>query len=198
MPFLLRLGSLLVAINVLLACTTQPPAPSTATNWTQHRDAVAALSSWEFAGKVSIKTATSAENARLRWSQQPDKLRLEVSGPMGLQPFVLEREGSSLRVFRDKHWQSLATATGALEAELGWPLPLPLLSWWLRGLPDPAVAVTTRELSDGRLQTLEQDGWLLRYDAYAEVDGIKLPSRIRFQREDVSGKILLKRWTIEP
>jgi outer membrane lipoprotein LolB len=155
------------------------------------------VSHWGFAGKVSIKTATTAENASLRWSQQPDQLRLEVSGPMGLQPLLFERKGSTLRVFRDNYWQSLATVTGALEEELGWPLPLPLLSWWLRGLSAPTATISARTLKNGLLQALEQDGWILHYDAYAVVDGMRLPSRIRFMREDVSGKILLKRWTIE-
>jgi outer membrane lipoprotein LolB len=195
---LLRFCALLTSIAVLSACTTTAPTPSVATDWQHHRDRIAAVTTWGFTGKVSIKTADSAENARLRWSQGPASLQLEVSGPMGVKPVLFERQGTSLRVFRDKKWQSLDSETDALEAELGWPLPLKLLPWWLRGLPAPGADTGNREFTDGRLASLQQAGWTLHYEAYAVVAGLSLPSRIRFQRRDVSGKILLKRWTLEP
>ncbi len=189
MPPLQRLCCLLAGLAALSACTTQPSAPTVADNWIQHQETVAALSNWEFSGKVAIKTAAGADSARLHWLQQGDQLRLEISGPVGFKKIIFERDGSRLKGFRNKQWQ-------ALEAELGWPLPLELLPWWLRGLPAPEVAITSRHLEDGRLQELRQDGWTLHYLAYATVDGISLPSSIRFKRDEVGGKILLKRWTL--
>jgi len=195
-PPLQRLCCLLASLATLSACTTQQTAPTSADSWIQHQQTVAALSSWEFSGKVSIKTATNADSARLHWLQQGDHLRLEVSGPVGLKKVIFERDGTSLKVFRNKQWQPLPSVAGGLEAELGWPLPLDLLSWWLRGLPAPGVTITSRHVAEGRLQELGQDGWTLHYLAYTTVGGINLPSSIRFQRDDVSGKILLKRWTL--
>lgn len=197
MPSLPRHCLLLAGLAVISACTTTAPVPSVATDWNQHRNSVAAVTNWSFTGKVSIKTADLAENARLRWSQGPEILRLEISGPMGLKPILFERQGTDLRVFKDQQWQTLDSETNALEAQLGWPLPLHLLPWWLRGLPAPAVEINGRTLVNGRLESLQQAGWTLLYEAYAMVDGISLPSRIRFQRQDVSGKILLKRWTLK-
>jgi outer membrane lipoprotein LolB len=195
-PLSRRLCYLLGSLALLSACSTQQPVPSAADDWIQHRETVAALSNWEFSGKVAIKTAASADSARLHWLQQGEQLRLEISGPVGLKKLIFERDGTNLKVFRNKQWQPLQSVAGALEAELGWPLPLDLLSWWLRGLPAPEVAITSHHLEDGRLQELGQDGWTLNYLTYATVNGINLPSSIRFQRDDVSGKILLKRWKL--
>lgn len=196
MPSPPRICILLTVIAVVSACTT--PAPRVTGDWQRHRESVSTLANWGFTGKVSIKTADSAETARLRWSQRSESLQLEVSGPMGLRPILFERQGDSLRVFRDQRWQPLDAETNALEAELGWPLPLQLLPWWLRGLPAPEVDIDDRTLANGLLENLQQAGWTLHYDSYALIDGINLPGRIRFQGQDVSGKILLKRWTLEP
>ena len=43
---------------------------------------------------------------------------------------------------------------------------------------------------------MQQAGWTLVYTDYQQVGQIALPRRIRFSRETVSGKILLKEWTL--
>ena len=70
------------------------------------------------------------------------------------------------------------------------------LPWWLRGLPAPQLPADRSELDGGRLALLEQAGWTVEYAEYQWVEELQLPRTIRFRREGVEGKILLKSWLL--
>jgi len=188
-------GLVALALTLLGACGTTPE-PGSAQSWEERRRALAALTDWGFSGKVAIRTPRGADSASLRWTQTGTRSRLEVSGPAGLKRLILEREGDGGRVFKDRQWRALADARTALETELGWPLPLEYLPWWLRGLPAPDIPVGRLEIRDERLVHLSQAGWTLEYTAYRAGAPECLPGSISFRGTDVSGKILLKQWHI--
>jgi outer membrane lipoprotein LolB len=191
-----RSSILAVVLAILAGCATAPREPLVTAHWQSHRERVAAIPDWSFSGKLAITTAQGTETARLRWSQQGEDLQLEVSGPIGINQIIFVREDSQLRVFEDKQWRSLTVEEASLEQQLGWPLPLDLLPWWLRGVPAPLPAATDMEISDGRLQQLDQAGWNLEYSRYQQVDEVVLPGMLLFQRGEVKGKILFKQWTL--
>jgi len=189
------LGTLLILVA---GCASTPREPATATDWTSHRRAVGEIQQWSFSGKLAIRTANGADSARLRWSQQGEDLQLEVSGPIGVKQIIFVKQGATLRVFEGNQWRTLTAEEASLEQELGWPLPLNLLPWWLRGLPSPVLATTDMTLIDGRVETLNQAGWQLEYAGYEQVDGLALPRKMMFQRDDVQGKIIFKQWQLTP
>ena len=63
-----------------------------------------------------------------------------------------------MRIFRDGEWQTMPATDAALEQLTGWPLPLDLLPWWVRGIPAPTVKPMTFELADERLARVPGDG----------------------------------------
>ena len=196
--FLLRFNTLAILLAIIAGCATAPMETMTSADWPSHREMVAAIPDWSFSGKVAISTGRGAESARMRWSQQGEDLQLEVSGPIGVKRVVFVREGSRLRVFEDNQWRTLTVAEATLEEQLGWPLPLDLLPWWVRGLPAPHPPAIDMAISDGRLQKLNQAGWELEYSSYEQVDDIALPGKLLFRRGEVSGKILFKQWKLSP
>lgn len=125
-------------------------------------------------------------------------MRLELSGPVGLGQVVLEQTDGRSRLLREGEWQDIEHFSTALESELGWPLPLELMPWWLRGLPAPSPAPTRADVLDDRLHALQQADWQLKFSRYMPVTDTSLPARIAFSRGDVSGKLLLKRWELLP
>ena len=165
-------------------------------DWQQHSAAISALDTWSFSGKIALRTSNGADSASLAWRQSEQDLEFTVSGPVGLKQATLVRTRNQLSVLRNGERQLLAPGDDPLLAEFGWSLPLDHLPWWLRGLPSPALPAETQELSEGHLALLEQDGWRVEYPDYQWVDGRLLPRVIRFSRNDVSGKILLKHWTL--
>jgi outer membrane lipoprotein LolB len=194
----LRLNSLGIILALVAGCASSPRAPIAESDWQSHRLAMSELQQWSFTGKLAIRTAQGADSARLRWSQQGDDLQLEVSGPIGVKQIVFVKEDSRLRVLEGNQWRSLTAEEASLEPQLGWPLPLDLLPWWLRGLPAPELPTTEQIVTDGRLQKLDQAGWQVEYSGYRPVDGRVLPGKMMFRRGDVQGKIIFKHWTLAP
>lgn len=178
----------------LTACTTTPPQP--ATEWDTHRSALLALESWQFSGRIAVQTDNGADSASLEWRQARDDLDLVVSGPMGIKEARLEQRDGRRVLLRDGERRELLPGDDPLVREFGWSLPLEYLPYWLRGMPAPDLPVQARELESGRLARLRQAGWTLIYTEYQQVGQIALPRRIRFSREAVTGKILLKEWTL--
>ena len=193
--------SLLCSLSLwLVACTTQPPLPAgeSTTDWQTHRATLLALDSWAFSGRIAIRSEEQSGSATIRWRQDADSYRVEFSGPAGFKQWVLESQGGQARLFSNGRWQTFDPSGNDLSRELGWQLPLELMSWWLRGLPAPDSETTAIRLEAGRLSRLEQSGWSLRYGSYQTTGDIDLPGRIEFSRGPVSGKLLLKRWQAAP
>lgn len=189
--------ALLLSLSLLVGgCATAPEQAPATVDWPQHRAGLAALDSWAFSGKIALKTARGADTASLEWRQSRDDLEFTLSGPVGIKEATLIREQDQLSLLRNGERTRLEPGDDPLYREFGWSLPLDYLPWWLRGLPYPDLPAQRSEVSEGHLALLEQAGWRLEYPDYQWVDGRLLPRVIRFSRDDVSGKILLKRWTL--
>ncbi len=185
----------LIVLHGVLAGCASVSTPDTI-DWRQHRDRVTALEDWAFSGRIAVRTEAGGDTASLRWQQAQDDFAMTLSGPMGLKQATLLREGGTLSLLRDGERRPLPPEDDLLRSEFGWRLPTDYLPWWLRGLPAPGPA--RQQLTDGRLAWLEQAGWRIEYSEYRDVENTSLPRVIRFQRADVSGKILLKQWTLAP
>ena len=185
---------LLLLVLWLTACTATPPQP--ASDWEAHRAALLALDSWQFSGRIAVQTDSGADSASIEWHQAREDLDLVLSGPMGIKEARLEQRAGRLVLLRDGERVELPPGDDPLVREFGWSLPLDYLPFWLRGVPAPGYPVEARELDRGRLARLRQAGWTLIYTDYQQVGQMSLPRRIRFSRETVNGKILLKEWTL--
>jgi outer membrane lipoprotein LolB len=191
------LSRMIVLCGLLSACASQTPLIPEDRDWETHKQQLSALKVWQFSGKVAIATSQSTESARLRWSQLDEESTLRLSGPVGWNQATLVSDGHTLRMQRDGQWQTLdAHDTDALEQQLGWPLPLTLLPWWVRGIPAPSVDVEHAVTEMGRLQQLQQGGWLISYEDYRQEGAYSLPAKMRLSRDGVSSKLILREWTL--
>jgi outer membrane lipoprotein LolB len=186
----------LAAIGLLLAgCVSQPPSVATDAVWEQQLAQLSALDDWQFRGKVAIATAATSESARVRWAQQGKHSEVVLSGPVGWSSATLVSDGSTLRLQRDGQWQEFAADDYlALEDQLGWPLPVSYLPYWVRGVPAPGLPAEQLEIEGGRLLELRQAGWRVEYDDYQQAGEYQVPARMRISREGVKGKLILRDW----
>jgi outer membrane lipoprotein LolB len=198
MPRCWRQLSIAALLSLLTACASQPQPPLEQRSWQQHRQAISEQTDWQFSGKVLVKTSAGADSASMSWRQSGADLHIEVAGPAGFKQVQLIRQGQQMRIFRDGEWQTMPATDVALEQLTGWPLPLDLLPWWVRGIPAPTVKPMTFELADERLASLQQAGWSIDYTGYQQVDDLLLPAGLRFSAAGVEGKILFKRWQLAP
>ncbi|MEM0953154.1 MAG: lipoprotein insertase outer membrane protein LolB [Pseudomonadota bacterium] len=181
-------------VMILTACSLTPSEQQVPTEVSLKR--LTDTQAFGVGGRISLQTLNSADTAALRWRQDaPGQVVLTLSGPLGLQRTRLEQRGDQIFLQQDGKMRRYDPQQALYSQGFEWALPLAELSWWLRGLaaPDqPSTATHDR----GQLVHLAQSGWSLDFEEYQRVDSLMLPRRIRFYREQVSGKILLKDWTL--
>ena len=85
-------------------------------------------------------------------------------------------------------------AVAALQAKLGFQLPLAPLRYWLLGVPQPGTPFILVRNADDRAEHLEQDGWSIAYDRYLAAAGDRLPQRLVLTRGDVRVRLIVDRW----
>ena len=134
---------------------------------------------FELQGRIALRYGADGGNARLAWRHAVSSDDLLVTNPIG--------QGIA-RITRQRDEVMLVTADGkeyrALDAEsltqsvLGWRLPLAGLPDWVRARPVAGRPAQVRRTAAGQIESVEQDGWLIEYQAWNGA----LPSRMRLSR----------------
>ena len=187
----LPLGLLLLALLSVGGCTVLREAALPGmlpADWPARRTALQEWSRFDLRGRVAVASGADGFTAALRWAQRAGVARLELDGPLGVGGLRLE--------LADGRYADEAART-ELERRLGFALPVASLRYWLLGVPDPARTAEETVAADARvLAGLLQDGWSIRYAAYAAVPGAgyELPQRIEVTRGDVRVRLLVEGW----
>lgn len=161
----------------------RPPAAQLEDLWRTHAAELAPLTHWELRGRLAVRTDDRGGQASLTWLRDAARHSIRLNGPLGR---------GVLRVTQDEHGARLTDSEQrVLEARdaqqliylyTGWQLPIASLEWWVRGLPVPGVEAGRELDGDGRLDVLRQQGWEVRYQEYAQVEGRSLPTRLELTR----------------
>lgn len=157
-------------------------------DWAMRRSALQEWPRFDLRGRVAVASGEQGFTAALRWAQRAEASRLELDGPLGVGGVRLE--------FVNGRLADEATRS-ELERRLGFALPVESLRYWLLGVPDPARTAEEALAADAtRLDSLQQDGWTVRFPAYAGVAGAnyELPRRIEASRAGVRVRLLVESW----
>ena len=141
-----------------------------------------ALAGWSVAGKAALTQADSTRTVSIHW-QHTDSNQDQVllSGPLGAGALELRRRGTELFWLDDGLEQPLTSLPMHSEARSAADnLPLISVSDWLLGYPEPV------------------DGWSVAVTEWQQVDGWRVPRRIKAHRDDVSVKLVLLNWQLSP
>lgn len=183
------------AMVVLAAGCAQQPSIEPVENWDAHRSAASALHSWTLSG-----------SARLRWKQQQDEYRIDLSGPFGQGRVIIDTTDSGVRLRQGGEPPlEAASAQDLLWQATGWHLPVEDLTYWVRGIPAPGsdydIAAHTE---NGLVRQLLQSGWTLHYEEYQNVQqttrqGVQtlpLPGRILAERDETRLTLIVYDWSL--
>ena len=195
----------LPAFLLLLAtgCAALPPpgaAPSPEVVQ-QRRAALSSIAYWDLRGRVGVRLPDEGAHASLRWRHRGDGEEVDLTGPFGGGHARLQYDatGARLRDARGREYQG-ADAETLLYRTTGWHVPLAALTYWIRGLPVPAVAAAEQLDEHGRLRALKQLGWDIEFLAYDSVGEYELPSKLYLARgadaTRVEVRLALSRWDI--
>ncbi len=196
-PALKRFATL-VLLSTLAACTAVPQRPADQNGLTafQARNGqLGGIASWGLAGKISLDDGDEGGSGKLQWDVEPDLSELDFHGALG-------RGAWHLRVGPDLARLQLAdgtveTAPGVGELirdQIGWPVPLDALQWWVRGLAAPGPVENRTLDAQGLLISLRQFGWNVEYNRYGMFDGVQMPVRFDAKRDNYRVKLAISRW----
>lgn len=182
---------------LLAACATQQALPPGNASWQQHSDALRELTRWSAEGKLALRTPDQSESAAINWHQTGVITRLQLSGPLGAAATTFYSDGKTLEIRQGEEMRSWdLTDSKALSRNTGWDLPLRSLPHWIKGLPAPDIDIQQMHMGPDQalIETLKQDDWEIRYEAYATFGAFTLPTRLHIQRDDTTVRLIIRDW----
>ena len=187
---------LVAASQLLAACTpagNRPPLVLDAAR-------LAEIDTWEFRGRVALNTQGEGAQANVEWRQTGRLAQLELSGPWGVGAERVRIEGEDVSFWSEGEWVSMCVP-GQLIDELELlceSAPLKSLSFWLRGLPDPAFPYVEYDSGQGAAREFQQQGWQIEVSAVARWGDLGVPRRLRMARPDATMKVAITNWELPP
>ena len=164
-------------------------------DWETRREVLGSVDTWRAGGRIGIVAGEEAESGSLDWREDAGHVEVAIRGPLGAGGLRLEGGTDRLVLTEsDGSRTVLERPEQALRERYGWSVPVGSLSWWLRGLPDPARPSEPRIGPEGRLLLLEQAGWTVEYSEYRPAAGVSLPYRIRARSGDLRLTIVVREW----
>ena len=145
-------------------------------------------------GKISVRGAAGGASASFVWWQRKGSYEVEFWGPLGSQRTRIQGDEGSFAIVNAAGERIAGTNPEALmQRELGWSVPVAVLSHWIRGAPSPALPwQTASHDSGGRFVAFEQAGWQVE----VPVRGDKaLPTRIRAKRGHDRIVVACRNWS---
>lgn len=191
---LVRLFAL--GLLVLSGCAGQSQQVPGEESWQAREAQLARLDHWTASGKIALRTAEQAESASLLWQQMGEATHLRLSGPLGVSATTVDSDGHQLEVRQGDDYSRWNLDDPNLAQPGGWDLPLRSMHYWLKGIPDPDLAVESLQLDEpGQLpQLLQQQGWTVEYQQFSRFDDYRLPTKLRVFRGETQARILLRNW----
>ncbi len=195
---------LLLAIPLLNACTTVPVTkPGTISQdasqaaYKNRAENISGVSAWSLVGRISLDDGEEGGSGRLQWVVKADHSTIDFRGAMGRGAWYLEigPQGAVLRLADGN--EHFAPAVDALiQQQVGWPIPVAALQWWVRGLAAPGPVDEQQLDARGLLTSLKQFGWEIDFNRYASDSGVAMPTRLDARQNNYRLKLAINRWQI--
>ena len=188
-----------MASALISACTSTRMDAPVNENWQARRNVLAAITTWEFTGRIGVRDDKEAHSSRIRWQQQDEDYVINLWGTLNAS--ATEITGSpSLVTLQQEGKAPLVAATpeGLVYEQLGYDLPVTQLRYWIKGMPAPGSVGAPSFNEENHLIALEQDGWSVQYLAYTNYDTESLPTRIRIEKAPLRLDFVRLDWTLQP
>jgi outer membrane lipoprotein LolB len=187
-----RLGELLLVL-LLSGCAALPvpdTAPAGATP--------ASVTDWKINGRISLTRGEQGWHAGLDWENRAERYRLQVTGPLGQGALQLAGDPDGVVLIDSEARVHTARDVDTLLAQVtGWDIPVAGMRYWVRGLSAPEGAVRVTLDPQGRLQQLEQSGWVIDYQRYRSIGGADWPAKLRLVHDDLALRVVIDQWQLD-
>lgn len=151
-------------------CTSVPPGPE-------------APYDYSVKGRIGVRNDGAGHSANFKWQQLGTRYNIEVWGPLGQGRTVLEGDQRFMVISRGGEIVARGHPADVMFANLGWSLPVDVLSTWLLGAADESEPFSVTAVdADGRVTELRQLGWQVTFDRFPTAPGDLQPRRIKARR----------------
>lgn len=189
----------MLASGLISACVAPRMDAPVNENWQARRNVLAAITTWEFTGRIGVRDENEAHSSRIRWRQQDDDYVINLWGTLNAGATEITGSPTLVTLVQEGKEPLLAATPEELVAEqLGYELPVSQLSYWIKGIPAPGSTGTPSFNEENHLIALEQDGWSVQYLAYTNYDTESLPTRIRIEKSPLRLDFVRLDWTLQP
>ena len=151
---------------------------------------------FELKGKLAIQQGGDRHSGNFLWRQQQEQFAIEVWGPLGQGRVHLRGDENTLALL-DARGDVVrqGPSEAVMRAELGWHLPIAVMTAWVTGEPDPEIPVEAPSYdTEKRLESFEQAGWKIEFARFRDQGGRWLPGRIDVSRTDTRIRLIIAHW----
>ena len=195
---------LLLSLLLLNACTVVPVNETDQDKQATYLEAyklrvetMDAIPDWSLSGRLSLDDGDQGGSGKLQWQIASGQSTIDFHGAMGRGAWHLE-SGPDYAVLKlaDGNEYSAPAVDTLVKRQVGWPIPVTALQWWVRGVAAPGP-VDGREFGDdGLLTRLNQFGWQIDFNRYSSGSGIAMPTRLDARQTNYRVKLAIGRWTL--
>lgn len=166
-------------------------------DWLERRDMLREIEEFRMEGRLALNTGRRGYSGTVSWEQNDDIVDFRFRGPFGFGGFRIHGDPEQLRV-KTTAGEEFLLRDPELEMteRFGWSLPVHSMRYWILGVSDPGLPATEVPDDEGLLESMEQAGWMVTFETYAETDGLLLPRRLDMERGDVRIRVMSDRWDI--
>jgi outer membrane lipoprotein LolB len=176
-----------ITLLVLTGCASAPPQAVTRPLHAEHM-------AFTLDGRIAIKYDGEHSSVGVHWAHDADVDDVLLLAPLGVTVAHLRRDthGAMLEA-SGKHYAA-QDSDKLMQQILGWHLPLSGLPYWVMALPAPGSEASVERETNGQVSALRQNGWAIRYTAYATQDADSLPLRMVLQHDNLEIRLLIDEW----
>lgn len=199
----------LIVLSMLLwlaGCATQrvrPGAEATAAHIAQgerllseRESALFERENFDLSGRIAISDGKDGGSGRFEWEQRGRAFSLRFYAPISAQNWRLEvQPGQALLIESNGAVRVADSAEELLARELNWHLPADALRYWVLGMRAPGAESEAEYADDGRLASLRQRGWEIRYIDFEAEGDPPLPRKLYARSGDHQVRISVRRWS---
>jgi outer membrane lipoprotein LolB len=197
-----RFSFLLLLVLLFSACSQplQVPDSGPMQAWKSRQAALMNLTDWKLQGRVGLYTEQEAWPGDLHWQQSGAAYDMRIIAPLGVGNLhVYSVEGGVMLEHSSEPQAYFSSDPEVLiQKQYGWKLPISNLRYWMTGLPSPLSSLSGKlDLDEhGRLQSLQQSGWHISFQHYKKIAGYDLPTKVLLEHQDLSVKIVVRKWQV--
>jgi outer membrane lipoprotein LolB len=146
---------------------------------------------FDLSGRLAARYRDEAFSGNIAWRHAPSADEMLITSSLGAGIARIVRDGHNVTLTTAEPREYRAADAEALTEEvLGFRVPLAGLAEWVQGKPSTDSPASADYAPDGRLRSLQQQGWNVEY---LEYQGSR-PSRLRLTYPGIELRLAISEW----